>query len=46
MATVQIVEALDKLEDCHLRLGVGLEATALEKFALEGRKELSAIALS
>jgi hypothetical protein len=37
--TAQIVEALDKLEDCHLRLGVGLEATALEKFALEGRKE-------
>jgi hypothetical protein len=37
--TTQIVEALDKLEDRHLRLSVGLEATALEQFALEGGKE-------
>jgi hypothetical protein len=37
--TAQIVEALDELEDCHFSLDVGLEVTALQQFALEGRKE-------
>ena len=35
----RVVEALDEVEDGHLRLGLRLEAFAVEKLALERREE-------
>ena len=34
-----VVEALDEVEDGHLRLGLGLEAVPVEELTLEGREE-------
>ena len=43
---MQVVPALDPLEDRYPGLGLRLEPTPMEQFLLEGSEELSAMALS
>src|ERR1700675_1128065 len=39
MATVRVIPSFDELEDCHARLDLGFEATAVEQFTFERGKE-------
>lgn len=39
MAASGIVPAFDKLEDGHLRFGLGLEGAAVQEFCFERREE-------
>ena len=46
VATVRVVPPFDEVEDGEAGLDLGREPAAVEEFALEGREEALAIALS